>query len=869
MQRGMYYWIILILALALIALAGAAEPGDYTTAWNRTYGGDDTGEAAYAIIADPEGAGFFFAGETGAFGAGETDAWVVRLTPEGDEVWNRTYGREGDDLARSIIQTDDGNLLVAGTFTFIIDETGTDTDAWVAEIDPAGSEIWNRTYGGPDVNASANAVIETDDGDYIFVGSIAPREEEVSWAWVVRLTPEGDEVWDRTFGGDGCSTANAATRLPDGDLIFAGSTDSSGAGKMDAWVVRLTPEGDEVWNRTFGSPDDDCARAVINTTDGNILIAGTFTERPDDGTVDTDALLMKLTPDGDILWNWIYGEYGVNESANSVIETADGSYIFAGEAGFSGTDDTDAWLVGTDAEGAVAWSRTFGGINPGDRAASILQPAGDEILFAGTFNATVQGGEVNTDAWVVRLRPALEPRPEPTTTPIKPPKAPPVPQKPVVTPTPCPTMTVKPTKTPGPWPTMTTKPTVTETTEPTEKPTAKPTRPTRPYPTTTTKPTVTETTEPTEKPTVKPTRPTRPYPTATTKPTVTETQEPDDQEKNESDGSLSGAVWYDLNVDGHRDPGEPGIPEICVLLIGKRSLHGHTVTDAGGSYRFPPSSGDFDHIEFLLPDGYSCTIPGPDNDVHSSDGIVAFADGGASRQVLNAGFTGDYQNGTPSATYGWVRGTTWSDNNQDGIRDETHGITDVEVRLRDADGAPVASARTRHHYIYESMYLFGPLPPGEYSLQFTAPEGYIFTGTGGDSHADPLTGTSDPFRIEGGDVIVRDAGVIPSPTPPETAQEPDPAGTETPGMPDDDTAGSEEDESDGEVADDDDAAAGTEAIDTGDVNETPAEPGGEDTAGTIDLFNKAPPGDPTAEVTDGAEPEMTAVASLLSRLFKL
>ena len=809
MQRGMYYWIILILALALIALAGAAEPGDYTTAWNRTYGGDDTGEAAYAIIADPEGAGFFFAGETGAFGAGETDAWVVRLTPEGDEVWNRTYGREGDDLARSIIQTDDGNLLVAGTFTFITDETGTDTDAWVAEIDPAGSEIWNRTYGGPDVNASANAVIETDDGDYIFVGSIAPREEEVSWAWVVRLTPEGDEVWDRTFGGDGCSTANAATRLPDGDLIFAGSTDSSGAGKMDAWVVRLTPEGDEVWNRTFGSPDDDCARAVINTTDGNILIAGTFTERPDDGTVDTDALLMKLTPDGDILWNWIYGEYGVNESANSVIETADGSYIFAGEAGFSGTDDTDAWLVGTDAEGAVAWSRTFGGINPGDRAASILQPAGDEILFAGTFNATVQGGEVNTDAWVVRLRPALEPRPEPTTTPIKPPKAPPVPQKPVVTPTPCPTMTVKPTKTPGP------------------------------------------------------------YPTATTKPTVTETQEPDDQEKNESDGSLSGAVWYDLNVDGHRDPGEPGIPEICVLLIGKRSLHGHTVTDAGGSYRFPPSSGDFDHIEFLLPDGYSCTIPGPDNDVHSSDGIVAFADGGASRQVLNAGFTGDYQNGTPSATYGWVRGTTWSDNNQDGIRDETHGITDVEVRLRDADGAPVASARTRHHYIYESMYLFGPLPPGEYSLQFTAPEGYIFTGTGGDSHADPLTGTSDPFRIEGGDVIVRDAGVIPSPTPPETAQEPDPAGTETPGMPDDDTAGSEEDESDGEVADDDDAAAGTEAIDTGDVNETPAEPGGEDTAGTIDLFNKAPPGDPTAEVTDGAEPEMTAVASLLSRLFKL
>jgi len=839
----MYYWIILVLALTFIALAGAAEPEDYTTAWNRTYGGDAAGEAAYAIIADREGAGFFLAGETGTFGVGETDAWVVRLTPEGDEVWNQTYGMGGPDTARSITRTDDGNLLVAGIFTFIIDETGTDTDAWVAEIDPSGSEIWNRTYGGPDVNASANAVIEADDGGYIFVGSIAPRGEEVSWAWVVRLTESGDEVWNRTFGGVGRSAANAVTHLPDGDLVFAGSTDSSGAGKMDAWVVRLTGSGDEVWNRTFGSPDDDCAQAVINTTDGNILIAGTFTERPDNETVDTDALLMKLTPDGDIIWNWIYGEYGVNESANAVVETVDGGYVFAGETGFSGTDETDAWLVETDAEGAVAWSRTFGGINPGDRAASILQLAGGEILFAGTFNATVQGGEVNTDAWVVRLAPALEPTPEPTATPIKPPKAPPTPQKPVI-PTPVVTATQKPTETPGPRPTETVKPTeeLTKTPEPTEEPTVKPTRTSRPRPT--------ETVKPTEEP------------------TMTETQEPNNQENNEGDGSLSGTVWYDLNTDGHRDPGEPGIPDICVLLVGKRSLRDYTVTDTGGTYRFPSPPGDFDRLEFLVPDGYSCTIPGPDNDAHSPDGIVASAGGGASRQALNAGFTGDYQTGTPAAAYGWVRGTIWSDNNQDGIMDETHGMAGVEILLLDADGTPVASTRTRSHYIYESMYLFGPLPPGEYSLSFTALEDYIFTGTGGGSHADPLTGMSDPFRIEGGDVIIRNAGMIPSPTPPATAQEPDPTGTETPGIPDDDAAGTEENENDSEIVDDD-AAGGEEATDAGDVNETPVEPGEEDTAGIIDLFNDAPPENLTGEVTEDTEPEVTTTASLLSRWFNL
>ncbi|MFA5614400.1 MAG: SdrD B-like domain-containing protein, partial [Methanoculleus sp.] len=449
-------------------------------------------------------------------------------------------------------------------------------------------------------------------------------------------------------------------------------------------------------------------------------------------------------------------------------------------------------------------------------------------------------------------------------------------EEPTETPEPTEEPTVKPTRTSRPRPTETVKPTeeLTKTPEPTEKPTVKPTRTPRPRPTETIRPTEepTETPEPTEEPTVKPTRTSRPRPTETVKPTeeptMTETQEPNNQENNEGDGSLSGTVWYDLNTDGHRDPGEPGIPDICVLLVGKRSLRNYTVTDTGGTYRFPSPPGDFDRLEFLVPDGYSCTIPGPDNDAHSPDGIVASAGGGASRQALNAGFTGDYQTGTPAAAYGWVRGTIWSDNNQDGIMDETHGMAGVEILLLDADGTPVASTRTRSHYIYESMYLFGPLPPGEYSLSFTALEDYIFTGTGGGSHADPLTGMSDPFRIEGGDVIIRNAGMIPSPTPPATAQEPDPTGTETPGIPDNDAAGTEENENDGEVVDDD-ATGGEEATDAGDVNETPVEPGEEDTAGIIDLFNDAPPENLTGEVTEDTEPEVTTTASLLSRWFNL
>ncbi|ABN57794.1 MULTISPECIES: SdrD B-like domain-containing protein [Methanoculleus] len=770
MRRGTCFWIVLLSALALVVGAGA-QTGDPAVIWNRTYGGPDTYDAAYAAVPDPGGTGLFLAGETASFGA-KTDAWVIRLAPDGGEEWNRTYGGEEADAAHSIIRTNSSNLLFAGNLTLVTNGTEADTDAWLVEIDPSGGEVWNRTYGGPDVNATAAAVIEAEDGGYVFVGSITPREGNESSAWAVRVNEVGDETWNRTFGGAGENAANAVTRIPGGDFVVAGSTGSSGAGMADVWVVRLDGSGGEVWNRTFGSPDDDAGRAVINTSDGNLLVAGTFTERPDNTTVDTDALLIKLTPDGDIVWNWIYGDFGVNETAAAVIETPDGGYLFAGETAYPGVDDTDAWLVATDADGAVAWSRTFGGINSDDAAASLIESAPGEFVFAGMFNATVSGGTANMDAWAVKLgpeptptptptaTPTATPTPVPTATPSKPSKAPIISQKP---PVPTETMTAAPS------PAMTV-PTGTTSLSPTAAPTA----PSSPGPTWTTTPTAAPTVTGAPSPTM----------TAGPSPTMTPVGNDDDDDDDNDDGnnqtggaaneSLSGTVWFDLNGDGARDPGEPGIPEISVRLIGQRTMMDYTTTGPDGSYRFGaiPSIG-YAGVEFILPDGYSCTVPGLDNHAAPLGTDVIFAEGGVDRQTLNAGLVGDLLPGTPAASYGWVLGTVWSDDSRDGINDEAYGLTDVEVRLLDAGGNVAGSTRTRYHDSHFSMYLFGPLPPGEYSVAFTAPEGYVFTSPGRDSYADPSTGATGPFTVGGGEAVVRGAGLFLSPAPIPSPGEPE------------------------------------------------------------------------------------------------
>jgi serine-aspartate repeat-containing protein C/D/E len=493
---------VVLLSFGIIGIAGAAV-GNYSVAWNRTYGGPGASDSAAAIIRNPQEAGYFLAGKTASFGAGKSDAWMVRLDEAGNEEWNRTYGGKEADDARSLIDTPDKNLLFAGTLTFVSNETLLDTDAWVGKIDLSGTDIWNRTYGGPDVNASADAVIGTPDGGYLFVGSIAPWGTPSTDAWVVRLNATGEEVWNRTYGGAGNDTANSVTQTSGGEFVFAGSTESAGAGMADVWVVMLNATGEEVWNRTYGGLYDDTSHSVITAVNGDLVVAGTFSGMSDGVTVDTDALLMQFNPAGTILWNWSYGDPGMNESANAVIGTADAGYLFAGETGFAGTDDTDAWLVKTDGKGAVEWNKVLGGANPGDMASAVLQTAGDAYAFAGTLNATGPMGPVNNDAWAVALGPFEKPsptptlipsptstptpkpkpipsptstptpKPKPTLPPAKPPKAPKAPEKPSVTvlPTPSPpqvtpTETLEPKETPEPKDTPEPK----ETPEPTDTP---------------------------------------------------------------------------------------------------------------------------------------------------------------------------------------------------------------------------------------------------------------------------------------------------------------------------------------------------------------------------------------------------------------
>ena len=80
--------------------------------WERTFGGAEN-DGAWSVAALADG-GLAVAGYTESKGAGERDAWVLRLDGAGNVVWERTFGGAEDDRAFSVVALSNGDLAVAG-----------------------------------------------------------------------------------------------------------------------------------------------------------------------------------------------------------------------------------------------------------------------------------------------------------------------------------------------------------------------------------------------------------------------------------------------------------------------------------------------------------------------------------------------------------------------------------------------------------------------------------------------------------------------------------------------------------------------------------------------------------------------------------
>lgn len=333
--------------------------------------------------------GYILVGSTTLSGT-RVDAWLIKIDANGSEQWNKTFGGTGRDIAYSAIQTSDGSYLIVGE----TESYGIESDAWLIKIDVNGNEQWNKTYGGnnPDWIGMAQ---QTSDGGFVLTGCTESYGKGGD-AWLIKTDTKGNKQWSKTFGGKDSDWIVSVKKTSDDGYILAGTTESFGAGKHDAWLIKTDANGNNQWERTFGGDEDDMISSFQKTSDGGFILTGDTVsygggyDRYNDCYL-PNIWLIRTDSNGNLQWNKTFGGYGA-DGGRSVQQTSDGGFIMAGMGSFY-----DAKLIKTDANGNEQWNKTFGG-NYWETAHSVQQTQDGGYLFGGnSLYFSSEGG-----AWLIK-----------------------------------------------------------------------------------------------------------------------------------------------------------------------------------------------------------------------------------------------------------------------------------------------------------------------------------------------------------------------------------------------------------------------------------------------------------------------------------
>lgn len=125
----------------------------------------------------------------------------------------------------------------------------------------------------------------------------------------------------------------------------------------DVYLLKTDVNGEFLWDKTYGGNNNDGGVSICQTKDGGYLIVG-YTSSYGNGS--SDVYLIKTDSNGIVQWSRTYG--GPKDDYGSyVIQSKDGGYVITGYTTSFEDSSGDVYLIKTHPDGTLLWSKTYGG----------------------------------------------------------------------------------------------------------------------------------------------------------------------------------------------------------------------------------------------------------------------------------------------------------------------------------------------------------------------------------------------------------------------------------------------------------------------------------------------------------------------------
>jgi len=342
------------------------------------FGQDDYG---ISIVQADDG-GYVFLGYSKSYTFGHYDFLIYKLDSSGNKVWRKHYGGALEDYGRNIQKTSDGGYLICGQG---LSYTNGGSDILIYKLDSDGNKQWRRSFGGTSYDGAFSCG-ETADGGYFAFGTSYSYSHGVEDFILYKLDSSGNKVWRKHYGGSGDERGAVALNIPsDGGYILLGESNSYTFGEDDLLIYRLDSSGNKIWRKHYGGSGDEgvwdwwpSGKSLVQTADGGFVFCG-FSKSYSYGN--WDIIAYKIDSGGNKVWRKNYG--GADEDQGYAIQqTSDGGYIIAGSTVSYTYGSYDFILFRLDSMGNKIWRKNYGGSNS-DSAMCIKQVTDEGYVVSG------------------------------------------------------------------------------------------------------------------------------------------------------------------------------------------------------------------------------------------------------------------------------------------------------------------------------------------------------------------------------------------------------------------------------------------------------------------------------------------------------
>ncbi len=244
------------------------ENGDLL--WESIVGGEKP-ETGNSVIQASNGK-IYVCGTTESYGHGEDDIYLVCIDQQGNFLWQQTYGGGASDMGKDIIETQDGNLLLLGN-------TGSfgagNRDVYLIKVDYDGNQLWTKTYGTEDYQ-DATTLTETSDRSILITGCTDVLNIDLMDALVIKTDPEGNQLWNRRFEStdDFYDFGKDIIELSTGDYMVSGYTKYIADRKNRGFAFITDQNGNQLWEKEYGNGESQWIFSLIQKADNMISFCG-------------------------------------------------------------------------------------------------------------------------------------------------------------------------------------------------------------------------------------------------------------------------------------------------------------------------------------------------------------------------------------------------------------------------------------------------------------------------------------------------------------------------------------------------------------------------------------------------------------------